>query len=132
MSSIIDFLTYIMEIAISSCKSQKELFAVLFIFVLADYLTEIFISISRKKINSLLKTRGLLKKSTIFIVLFLACVIDVCLIQNEQALVSATTGFFYISFEGLCVLKNLKRLGIPFPEILTETFNKLDSSKDKE
>ena len=119
---------YIMNIVKKGVMFQEELVAVLVIFVLVDYLTEIMLMIFKKKPVFGIQRKSIVKKCAIFIVIFLSNIIDIYILRNG-ALISTATTLFYISCEGIAVLKNVLKMGVPLPKILK---NVLDQMKDSE
>ena len=55
-------MVYFMNIIGKGLTEQKELLAVLVIFVLADYMTEIMVDVIRKKITQGIGIEGILKR----------------------------------------------------------------------
>ena len=119
---------YIMGIVKEGVTFQRELMAVLVIFVFVDYLTEIMLMIFRKKHIPVIQIKSIVKKCAIFIVVFLSSIIDIYILRNGAVISTATT-LFYISCEGIAVLKNVLKMGVPFPKILK---NVLEQMKDSE
>jgi len=119
-------MVYFMNIIGKGLTEQKELLAVLVIFVLADYMTEIMVDVIRKKITQGIGIEGILKRGAIFIIILLAGLLDAYVIRNGNTI---TVGiiFFYLSYEGLTVVKNLIKLGLPFPEVFKNTLEKMKS-----
>lgn len=117
---------YFMNIIGKGLTGQKELMVVLVVFILADYLTEIMVAVVKKKITQGIGIGGILKRGAIFIIILLAGLLDTYVIQKGNTI---TVGiiFFYLSNEGLAVVKNLIKLGLPFPEVFKNTLEKMKS-----
>lgn len=119
-------MVYFINIIGKGMTGQKELLAVLVVFVLADYLTESMVAVVKKKITHGLGIEGILRRCAIFIIILLAGLLDVYVIRNGDTI---TVGIilFYLSFEGLAVVKNLIKLGLPFPKAFKNTLEKMKS-----
>ena len=107
---------------------QKDLLAVLVIFVLVDYLTEIMLMILKKKSIFGTYVEGIMKKCSILIVVLLSGIIDIYILRNG-AVISSTTMLFYLSYEGVVILKNILKMGVPFPKILKSALEQMKDGK---
>ena len=94
----------------------------LVVFVIADYFTGVMNAISEKKISSDIGADGISKKICIFVLVAIANIVDVNIL-NSGAAVRTAVIFFYLSNEGISVLENAVKLGLPVPEKLKETLN---------
>ena len=90
---------------------------VLISFVIIDYITGIMVSILEKRISSDVGFRGIFKKVMIFLMIVIASEIDNYLIKGGSMIRSAVI-FFYISNEGISILENASKIGLPIPEKL--------------
>ncbi len=84
-------------------------------FVVADYLTGVMAAISEGQLSSAVGFRGIFRKILIFTLVGLANLLDVHVLGDTSVLRTATI-FFYISNEGISLLENTTRLGLPVPE----------------
>lgn len=105
---------------------KTELLAVLAVFALADYLTEIMVSVVKRKVTRGIGIEGILRRLAIFILIFLTSLLDVYVIRNGDVVTVAII-LFYLSHEGTAVLKNISKLGLPFPEVLSNTLERMKS-----
>lgn len=96
-------------------------------FVCVDYLTGTVRAIKERKLNSRTGFIGLLKKALIFTVVLLAHVLDE--VTGIGALRSMAV-LFYISNEGISILENLGKLGIPYPQKLKDILEQLEDKDD--
>ena len=119
---------YMIDIIKKSFLLQKDLLAVLVIFVLVDYLTEIMLMILKKKSIFGTYVEGIMKKCSIFIVVLLSGIIDIYILRNG-AVISSTTMLFYLSYEGVVILKNILKMGVPFPKILKSALEQMKDGK---
>jgi toxin secretion/phage lysis holin len=97
---------------------------VLVYFVIADYLTGVLAAFCLKKLSSEVGARGIAKKVFIFLLVGIAYQIDM-LAGTE--LVRVAVCAFYIGIEGLSVLENAGKLGIPLPEVLTSALEQMQN-----
>lgn len=103
----------------------------LVVFVVADYLTGVMCAISEKKLSSEVGFRGICRKALIFILVGIANILDVQVIGTGSVLRTAII-FFYISNEGISLLENAGRLGLPIPEKLKLVLEQLHNESEKE
>ena len=96
-------------------------------FVCVDYLTGTVRAIKERKLNSRTGFIGLLKKALIFTVVLLAHVLDE--VTGVGALRSMAV-MFYISNEGISIIENLSKTGVPFPLKIKEVLEQLDKSEE--
>ena len=102
-------------------------------FVILDYITGVMCAILEKKLSSEVGARGIFKKVLIFALVGVGHMIDSYLIQSGNAIRTAVI-FFYISNEGISVLENATRIGLPIPkklkDILAQLHNKGDNGNE--
>lgn len=99
----------------------------LVMFVVADYLTGIFCAINEKSLSSEIGFKGILQKVLIFLLVAVANIIDARIIGEDRLLRTAVI-FFYLSNEGISILENSARLGLPIPDKLKDFLSQI---KDK-
>jgi len=101
-------------------------------FVVIDYITGIMAAIIEKRISSEVGFRGIFKKVLIFSLVAVGQIIDSKLIQNGSAIRTAVI-FFYLSNEGISILENTAKIGLPIPERLREVLEQIngDGAKTK-
>ena len=75
--------------------------------------------------------RGIFKKVVIFCLVAVGHVIDTHVIQNGSVLRTAVI-FFYLSNEGISILENAGRIGLPVPEGLKGVLEQLKEEKRDE
>ena len=97
----------------------------LIVLIVADYITGCAVAIKKKKLNSSVGFEGLLKKIIIIILVWVGFELDKAL--GSQFLRNAII-FFYASNEGVSVLENTSKLGVPYPDKLK---NILEQLKEK-
>ena len=94
-------------------------------FVVIDYLTGITVAILEKRLSSGVGFRGIVKKVLIFSLVVVGHIIDSQLIQTGSAIRTAVI-FFYLSNEGISILENTAKIGLPIPEKLKTVLEQLN------
>ena len=92
-------------------------FYALLAFVVIDYLTGVMCAIVDRNLSSDVGFRGICRKVLIFIMVGAGHILDAQVIGSGDALRTAVI-FFYISNEGVSLLENAARIGLPVPEKL--------------
>ena len=91
-------------------------------FVIADYITGILAAFYLKELSSEVGARGIAKKVFIFLLVGIAYKID--MLAGTELVRVAVCGF-YIGIEGLSILENAGKLGIPLPTILIDALEQM-------
>ena len=99
-------------------------------FVVIDYLTGIMAAILEKRLSSEVGFRGIFKKVLIFSLVAVAHIIDSQLIQTGSAIRTAVI-FFYLSNEGISIIENAAKIGLPIPDKLRSVLKQLNKEDDK-
>ena len=105
-------------------------------FVIIDYLTGLMCAAVEKKLSSEVGFRGIFKKITIFAMVAVAHMVDTHIIGpvgvvGDYAAIRTAVIFFYMANEGLSLLENSSRLGLPIPKKLKSALAQLHR-KDEE
>lgn len=108
--------------------SFDDLLYALIAFVVADYITGVLKAITEKNLSSAIGFKGICKKVCIFTLVGVANVLDVHIIGSGCILRSAVI-FFYISNEGISIIENAARMGLPVPQQLQNTLLRIYSDK---
>lgn len=96
----------------------------LIIFIIVDYITGIMVAIINRELSSEIGARGIFKKILIFILVGIAHIIDSRLIGEGSVLRTAVI-FFYLSNEGISIMENASRIGLPVPQRLKDVLAQL-------
>ena len=96
----------------------------LIIFVIVDYITGIMVAIINQELSSEIGARGIFKKILIFILVGIAHIIDSRLI-GEGSVIRTAVIFFYLSNEGISIIENATRIGLPVPQKLKDVLSQL-------
>ena len=99
----------------------------LIIFVVVDYITGVMVAVAEKKVSSAVGYVGILKKCFLFCMVGVAHVLDAHVMMTGSMLRTAVI-FFYLSNEGISIIENAGKLGIPVPEKVRKVLEQL---KDK-
>lgn len=99
----------------------------LLFFMAADIVTGLVAAFHEKKLSSAIGFKGVGKKTLILLLVGLAHVMDESI--GGSALRGAVLGF-YISNEGLSVLENAARLGLPVPRKLKNALIQLHGKEE--
>lgn len=98
-------------------------------FVVIDYVTGLMVAVLERKLSSEVGFRGIFKKVLIFTFVGIANIIDVHLIANGSAIRTAVI-FFYASNEGISIIENSAKIGLPIPEKLKDILKQLNKEDD--
>lgn len=99
-------------------------------FVAIDYITGLMVAVLEKRLSSEVGFRGIFKKVLIFSLVAVGHIIDSRLIQSEGVIRTAVI-FFYLSNEGISILENTAKIGLPIPEKLKAVLEQLNQEESK-
>ena len=88
-------------------------------------------AIVEKTLSSEIGMRGIVKKVLIFLLVGVAHIVDAQLIGGDGGIMRTAVMLFFISNEGLSLLENSCRLGLPIPPKLKEVLSQLHHGKKK-
>lgn len=94
-------------------------------FVAIDYITGVMLAIIEKRLSSEVGAKGILKKVLIFTLVALGHIIDTHII-GEGSVIRTAVIFFYLSNEGISILENIGKIGLPIPEKLKTILEQLN------
>jgi toxin secretion/phage lysis holin len=86
-------------------------------FITLDYVTGVMLAVVERKLSSEIGFRGIFKKVLIFVMVAIGHIIDLKIIGTGSAIRTAVI-FFYASNEGISILENAAKLGLPIPDKL--------------
>ena len=102
-------------------------------FAVVDYVTGIMCAINDKTLSSSVGFRGICRKALIFAFVGIAHILDLYVIGTGSVLRTAII-FFYISNEGVSLMENASRLGMPIPtklkDVLAQLHNRAEKKED--
>ena len=115
---------------IGSVGGLDNLFITLLIFVALDYLTGVIKAIYKKKLNSKLGLKGILKKLGYIVIVVVATLFDYLIGDNTMAVRSLVI-YFFISNEAISILENWAMMGLPLPNKIFQVFENLKDNDKK-
>ncbi|HFH8513469.1 TPA: holin family protein [Streptococcus agalactiae] len=92
-------------------------FFALMIFIAIDYIIGLMAAAVEKRLASNIGFKGIFKKIAILFLVSVGHLIDTEIIKQGGAIRTMVI-FFYLSNEGLSILENAVRIGLPIPEKL--------------
>ena len=105
----------------------------LFIAIIAlmalDYITGVLCGIAAKALSSEVGFKGLVKKLMILVIIAVGHLVDTYIIGTGSALMTAVILFFAAN-EGISILENAARLGLPIPRKLRDILEQLNKEDD--
>ncbi|MBU0279397.1 MULTISPECIES: holin family protein [unclassified Gemella] len=99
-------------------------------FSVIDYVTGIMCAIDKKELSSSVGFKGIARKIIIFSLVGVANILDVYSLGHVGVL-RAVVIFFYLSNEGISILENASKLGLPIPEKLKSILSQLKEREEK-
>lgn len=96
----------------------------LIIFMAFDYITGLLVAMGNKSVDSKVGFKGLAKKMFIIVVVILANLLDINVLGGSGAMRTAAI-FFYMANEGISILENGSKLGVPLPQKLVDVLAQL-------
>jgi toxin secretion/phage lysis holin len=100
---------------------------VLAVLMAVDYISGVFCAIKDKSLSSQIGFVGILRKLMMFGVVLAAAQVDRLL--GQGAICRSAAIMFYAANEGISVLENTGRLGLPWPEKLMDVLAQLKGDK---
>lgn len=97
-------------------------------FVVIDYITGIMCAVDKRELSSQVGFKGIARKIIIFALVGVANILDVYILGHAGVLRAAVI-FFYLSNEGISILENTSKLGLPIPEKLQNILQQLSKEE---
>lgn len=101
----------------------------LLIVMAIDYLTGVCKALYNKKINSKVGLKGIIKKVGYLLIVALAVKLDQ--IAGQTGAIRTLVIYFFVANEGISILENWGKMGLPLPKKLMETLEQLKKESDK-
>lgn len=108
------------------------LLVALIAFICLDYMTGLIVGTVRHNLNSQTSFTGLAKKMFILIVVSVAHIIDTHILGGAASVLRSAACGLYIANEGLSILENGGKLGVPYPKKLREVLEQLRDKSEEE
>lgn len=99
-------------------------------FVVIDYITGVMMAALEKRLSSEVGAKGIFKKVLIFALVGIAHIVDSHII-GDGSVVRTAVIFFYLSNEGVSILENSSKIGLPIPEKLKDVLFQLREKEDR-
>ena len=99
--------------------------------VVIDYITGVIAAAVQQELNSTIGFKGIAKKVFIFLIVGLAHIIDAYVLGDGDVIRTAAI-FFYLSNEGLSIIENSVRIGLPVPKTLKDALERLSEEDEDE
>jgi len=106
-----------------------QLLITLIMFMVLDYLTGIMAAYGCSNLSSKIGFKGIIKKLLILVLVIMAHQID--LIAGQDVIVRTMVTWFFLGNEGLSILENAAKMGVPIPGALKEILVQLTEEKSK-
>lgn len=111
-------------------KADGLLYA-LIAFMVLDYISGVISAYVRKEISSAVGFIGIVKKVFIMLLVAVAHILDTQVIGDGSVCRSAVIGF-YISNEGISILENAVKMGLPMPKKLVDILLEMRNNDEDE
>ena len=138
VSTVLSFIT-------AHLGGYDSVLSLLVVLIVSDLLTGMIFAIMQKTLSSTELRNGLLRKLIVFIAIFVAYKVDLCIIEFNGSPISiggidlsVRTLFIVYSCleEGISLLENLANIGVPFPrwlkDVLVQVSDYVNDSTPKE
>ena len=102
----------------------------LLIVIVIDYITGVMSAIYNKKLNSNIGLKGILKKFSYLIIVSLSVILD--RIVGDTGAIRTLVIYFFVANDGISIVENIGKMGVPLPKKLTEVLEQLRSKGDEE
>ena len=124
MKNIINFITSALLTTVVYFLGGLDIaLKTLLIFILLDYVTGVCKSIVKKKVNSIVGIKGIIKKIGYLIIVALSVQLDI--ITGGTGALRTLVIYFFVANEGISILENWGSIGLPLPKKIMETLEQL-------
>lgn len=128
MYRIIDWLKAFFMAAATFCSAMigdcMPLLLALCALMVIDYITGIMAAIITKTLSSRIGAAGIIKKCCYLAVIATACAIDMS-VMGDKMIIRPMIISFFLANEGLSVVENAARCGVPIPAKLIDTLEQI-------
>ena len=101
----------------------------LLIMIILDYISGIARAIYNKNLDSKIGLKGILKKFMYLVIVCVSVIIDK--IVGNTGAVRTLVIYFFVANDGLSIIENMGKMGIPLPKKLIDTLNQLKNKGDE-
>lgn len=100
----------------------------LLIVIVIDYITGVMSAIYNRKLNSTIGLKGILKKFSYLIIVSLSVILD--RIVGDTGAIRTLIIYFFVANDGISIVENIGKMGVPLPKKLTEVLEQLRNKGD--
>ena len=101
----------------------------LIVVIIIDYLTGVLSAIYNKKLNSIIGTKGIIKKVGYLCIVALSTIIDI--ITGQTGVIRTLVIYFFVANEGISIIENIAEMGVPMPKRLIDVLEQLKKKGDE-
>lgn len=101
-------------------------------FICLDYVTGLIVGAVQRKLNSQTSFIGLARKALILVIVAVAHVVDTQILGGSASVFRSAACGLYIANEGLSILENAGKLGLPMPKKLREMLVQLRDKNEED
>lgn len=101
----------------------------LIVVIVIDYLTGVVSAIYNKKLNSIIGTKGIIKKVSYLCIVALSTIIDI--ITGQTGVIRTLVIYFFVANEGISIIENIAEMGVPIPKKLIDVLEQLKKKGDE-
>lgn len=101
----------------------------LLVMIILDYISGIASAIYNKNLDSKVGLKGILKKFMYLVIVCVSVIIDK--IVGNTGVVRTLVIYFFVANDGLSIIENMGKMGIPLPKKLIDTLNQLKNKGDE-
>lgn len=123
---ILAWLKVASAVAATIWRETPVLVQILCVVMLADIVTGMVAAGIERRLSSTVSLRGIARKSVVLILVGVAYLIG----GHTGLPIAEPVVGFYIMHEGLSVLENAARIGVPVPEALRQAFDRFGGKRD--
>ena len=99
-------------------------------FILVDYITGVVAAAIKQELSSEIGAKGIAKKVFEILLVGVGNILDKQILHQGSACRTLVI-FFYVANEGLSILENCTRIGLPVPKSLKKLLKQLKEDSDK-
>ena len=137
MTQVKLFLTAILSYIVANLGGYDTILSLLVSLIVIDIVTGIILAFMNKKVSSTELKRGIIRKAVVFLIIYLAYRVDLCVLElNGEPLeilgVSLSIRTMFIVYfcieEFVSILENVTNLGVPMPMFVKDSLQKVSDS----
>lgn len=129
MKSLINFVTGTLLTGIAYFLGGWDMaLQTLLIVMLLDYITGICKAIYKKKVNSSIGLKGIIKKIGYLVIVAVAVILDH--ITGETGAIRTLVIYFFVANEGISIIENWGAMGLPLPQKIIDLLEQLKNDND--